>query len=136
MLTTRPPIDTPKTSFPSSITPAIYLDSRPPAGLRAVAQRVVCRGFRYRGSDRRARRRRSFQASFRSASAAYTAPMGRRRRSDRDPRLRRALVVAGVLEAGLKLAALIDLVRRPAQRVRGSKAWWAAAITVVNAAGA
>jgi hypothetical protein len=45
-------------------------------------------------------------------------------------------MLAGAVEAALKIAALIDLARRPARHVRGSKAAWAAAITVVNAAGA
>jgi hypothetical protein len=62
--------------------------------------------------------------------------MANRRSSDLDPRVRRALLVAGTVETGLKIAALIDLARRPAQRVRGSKAWWGVAIAVVNAAGA
>ena len=62
--------------------------------------------------------------------------MAKQRWSEMDPRLRRAIVLAGAVEAGLKSAALIDLARRPARHVRGSKAAWAAAITVVNAAGA
>jgi hypothetical protein len=62
--------------------------------------------------------------------------MDKRRWSDLDPRLRQALVLAGAVEAGLKIAALIDLARRPARHVRGSKARWAAAITVINAGGA
>ena len=45
-------------------------------------------------------------------------------------------MVAGAVEAGLKVAALIDLAQRPARDVRGPKARWAAAITLVNAAGA
>ena len=45
-------------------------------------------------------------------------------------------MVGGAVEAALKIAALIDLAQRPAPQVRGSKAAWAAAITVVNAAGA
>jgi hypothetical protein len=40
------------------------------------------------------------------------------------------------VEAGLKIAALIDLAQRPARGVRGSKVGWAVAITIVNAAGA
>ena len=44
-------------------------------------------------------------------------------------------MLAGTAEAGLKVAALIDLAQRPARQVRGSKVGWAAAITVVNAAG-
>jgi hypothetical protein len=67
---------------------------------------------------------------------AYIGAMDKRRWSDLDPRLRRAMLLAGAVEAGLKIAALIDLAQRPARRVRGSKAGWAAAITVVNAAGA
>jgi hypothetical protein len=59
-----------------------------------------------------------------------------RRWSDLSPRSRRFLVVAGSLEAMLKLAALIDLARRPAQQIRGSKPAWAVAIVLVNSAGA
>lgn len=62
--------------------------------------------------------------------------MAKQRWSDLNPRLRQALIFAGAVEAGLKIVALIDLVRRPARHVRGSKAAWAAAITLVNAAGA
>ena len=69
-------------------------------------------------------------------SGAYIAAMDKRRWSDLDPRLRRAMLLAGAVETGLKIAALIDLAQRPDRRVRGSKAGWAAAITVVNAAGA
>ncbi|MDA0171827.1 hypothetical protein OJ998_22195 [Solirubrobacter taibaiensis] len=53
-----------------------------------------------------------------------------------NPRVRQALLLAGAVEAGLKIAALIDLAQRPTRHVRGSKVAWAAAITVVNAAGA
>ena len=62
--------------------------------------------------------------------------MTRRRWSDLDPRLRQTLMLVGTVEAGLKIAALIDLARRPARHVRGSKGWWAVAITLVNSAGA
>jgi len=62
--------------------------------------------------------------------------MARQRWNDLNPSLRRGLVVAGVVEGALKIAALVDLVRRPAGQVRGSKPAWAAAITLVNAAGA
>ena len=41
-----------------------------------------------------------------------------------------------MIEGVLKIAALVDLVRRPARQVRGSKPVWAAAIALVNAAGA
>lgn len=62
--------------------------------------------------------------------------MPRKRWSELEPRQRRAIKVAAALEGLLKIAALIDLARRPARRVRGSKALWAAAIALVNAAGA
>ena len=45
-------------------------------------------------------------------------------------------MLGGAVEAGLKIAALIDLAQRPARDVRGSKPVWAAAIALVNAAGA
>jgi hypothetical protein len=62
--------------------------------------------------------------------------MARRRWSELDPRVRQAIMLAGAVEAGLKIAALIDLARRPRRQVRGSKAWWAAAVALVNSAGA
>ena len=62
--------------------------------------------------------------------------MARKRWSDLDPKRREAIKFAAAFELGLKVAALIDLVQRPARDVRGSKGWWAAAIAVVNSAGA
>ena len=56
--------------------------------------------------------------------------------SELEPRTRRLIVVAGVLEGLLKVVALVDLARRPASEVRGSKAAWAAAVTLINALGA
>ncbi len=53
-----------------------------------------------------------------------------------DPRLRQAIVIAGSVEAGLKIAALIDLAQRSNRDVRGSKPLWAIAITLVNSVGA
>jgi len=53
-----------------------------------------------------------------------------------DPRTRRLIVVAGAIEGALKIAALIDLVRRPSSQVRGSKARWAAAVMLINSLGA
>lgn len=46
--------------------------------------------------------------------------------SDLTPTQRRLVVVAGVAEAALTAAALVNLTRRPAQQVRGPKAVWAA----------
>jgi hypothetical protein len=55
--------------------------------------------------------------------------------NDLSPRTRRAIEVAGVIEGILKVLALIDLRRRPAAEVRGSKKSWALAIVVLNSAG-
>jgi hypothetical protein len=55
---------------------------------------------------------------------------------DLSPRTRGLLSVAAAVEAGLKIAALIDLKRRPAAQVRGPKWAWGLAITVANSAGA
>jgi hypothetical protein len=61
--------------------------------------------------------------------------MAGRRWSDLNPRTQQAIMLASGVEAGLKIAALIDLAQRPARHVRGSRARWAAAITLVNSAG-
>lgn len=52
------------------------------------------------------------------------------------PQWRRALIVCGAVDGALKLVALVDLARRPAADVRGSKAAWAVAISLVNSVGA
>ena len=56
--------------------------------------------------------------------------------SDLSPRARRVIVLVGVLEGVLKGAALVDLARRPASEVRGSKGRWALAVTLINSLGA
>ena len=60
----------------------------------------------------------------------------RRRWSDLSQRTRRLLIVAGVAEGCIKTAALIDIKRRPATEIRGSKWIWAVVIVVVNSLGA
>jgi hypothetical protein len=45
------------------------------------------------------------------------------------------LVIVGAIEGLLKIAALIDLARRPSNEIRGSKAWWAAAVSLINSLG-
>jgi hypothetical protein len=50
-------------------------------------------------------------------------------------RTRRMLIAAAAAEGILKIAALIDLKRRPAGQVRGPKWLWAAALAVVGSAG-
>ena len=59
-----------------------------------------------------------------------------KRWSDLSQRSRRVLVGAGVAEGILKIAALVDLKRRPAEQIRGSKWAWATAIVLVNSMGA
>jgi hypothetical protein len=60
----------------------------------------------------------------------------RRKWNDLSPRTRRLIVVASAIEGVLKIAALIDLARRHSKEVRGSKAGWAAAVTLINSLGA
>lgn len=50
------------------------------------------------------------------------------------PRTRRLLLAAAVAEAGLKAGALLDMRRRPASQIRGSKRAWSLAM-IVNSAG-
>jgi hypothetical protein len=65
----------------------------------------------------------------------YARGVAKRRWSDLSPRTQQAIVLVGGVEAGLKIAALIDLAQRPARQVHGSRARWAAVITLVNSAG-
>jgi hypothetical protein len=58
-----------------------------------------------------------------------------RRWSDLSPATRRLIVVAGTCEGALKVAALVDLRRRPADQVRGNKWAWATALVLVNGVG-
>ncbi|HJU01848.1 MAG TPA: hypothetical protein VJ966_11655 [Actinomycetes bacterium] len=58
-----------------------------------------------------------------------------RRWSDLSEGSRRLLAIAGVAEGILKLAALVDLKRRPADQVRGPKWLWATLLAVVGSAG-
>lgn len=63
--------------------------------------------------------------------------MARRRRwGDLSQRTRRLLIAGAAAEGLVKMAALVDIARRPAEGIRGSKAGWAAAVLVVNSAGA
>ena len=55
--------------------------------------------------------------------------------SDLSPRTRRLLSVVAVVEGILKLAALIDIKRRPASQIRGPKWLWATAVAVISSAG-
>ncbi|MCW2544981.1 MAG: hypothetical protein JWM40_2533 [Frankiales bacterium] len=55
---------------------------------------------------------------------------------DLPPRVRQGILLGAAAEGVAKLAALVDLVRRPASQVRGSKGRWAAALILVNSCGA
>jgi hypothetical protein len=56
------------------------------------------------------------------------------RRTDISPRTRWLLTAAAAAEAALKAAALLDIRRRPASQIRGSKRAWSLAM-IVNSAG-
>jgi hypothetical protein len=58
-----------------------------------------------------------------------------RRWSDLSPRTRRLIFVGATCEGLLKIAALVDLWRRPADQVRGSKWAWGAAVLLSNSLG-
>jgi Phospholipase_D-nuclease N-terminal len=55
--------------------------------------------------------------------------------SDLSERTRKLVIAAGVADVTLRVAALIDIKRRPASQIRGRKALWAAVVAVVNSAG-
>jgi hypothetical protein len=55
--------------------------------------------------------------------------------SDLSPGVKRLILVGGAVDGTLKVAALVDLARRPASEIRGSKVAWATAITVINSVG-
>jgi hypothetical protein len=55
--------------------------------------------------------------------------------SDLSERTRRLIIAAAVADGTLKIAALIDIKRRPASQIRGPKWVWATVVTIVNSAG-
>ena len=59
-----------------------------------------------------------------------------RRWSELSERTRRSIVLVAIVEGILKIAALVDLKRRPASEVRGRKWVWATVVTLANSAGA
>ncbi|MGI8682767.1 MAG: hypothetical protein ACR2JO_11710 [Mycobacteriales bacterium] len=61
--------------------------------------------------------------------------MAKKRWSDLTPGSRRLIMIGGAIEGVLKTAALVDLVHRPTEEVRGSKPLWAAAIVLINSVG-
>lgn len=61
--------------------------------------------------------------------------MAAKKWGDLSERSRRLIIAAAVAEAGLKTAALIDIKRRPASQLRGSKWIWAPAVVNINSFG-
>jgi hypothetical protein len=59
----------------------------------------------------------------------------RKQWSDLSGRTRGLLIAAGVVEGVLKVAALIDIKRRPASQIRGPKWLWAVVVAAVSSAG-
>ena len=59
----------------------------------------------------------------------------RRRWSDLSKRTRMLLITAAVADGALRVAALIDIERRPGSQIRGRKGMWAAAVALVSSAG-
>jgi hypothetical protein len=61
--------------------------------------------------------------------------MAAKRWSDLSERTRRLIIAAAVADGTLRIAALIDIKRRPASQIRGRKWAWATAVAIVNSAG-
>jgi hypothetical protein len=55
--------------------------------------------------------------------------------SDLSERNRRLLIAAAIADVTLRIAALVDIKRRPASQIRGKKWAWATAVAIVNSAG-
>jgi len=62
--------------------------------------------------------------------------MADRKWGDLSPRTRRLIIAAAVAEGILKVAALVDMARRPGDQIRGSKWVWAPTVLLVNSVGA
>lgn len=61
--------------------------------------------------------------------------MLKKRWKDLGPGTRRLILFGATFDGILKLVALVDLERRPASEVNGSKARWATAIVLLNSVG-
>jgi hypothetical protein len=59
----------------------------------------------------------------------------RKQWSDLSGRTRGLVIAAAVVDLLLKVAALVDLKRRPASQVRGPKWLWASVVAIVSSAG-
>ena len=58
-----------------------------------------------------------------------------RRWADLSDRERRWILFSSICDGVLKIAALVDIKRRPADQIRGSKTVWATAVVLVNSVG-
>jgi hypothetical protein len=58
-----------------------------------------------------------------------------KRWGDLSERNRKVIIAAAIGEAALKTAVLIDIRRRPASQIRGSKRIWIVAAVLLNSAG-
>jgi hypothetical protein len=74
------------------------------------------------------------QASRSSCQYAEGVVAGRKW-SDLSQRTRRLIIVGAAVETSLKVAALVDMKRRPASEIRGKKWMWVPALTILNSAG-
>jgi hypothetical protein len=61
--------------------------------------------------------------------------MPRRRWSDLNEGTRSLLITTAVADGALRIAALIDIKRRPASQIRSRERVWAAVVVLVNSAG-
>jgi hypothetical protein len=61
--------------------------------------------------------------------------MADRRWGDLSPRTRKVIIVGAVAEGILKVAALVDIARRPADQIRGPKWAWVPTVLLVNSFG-
>jgi hypothetical protein len=74
--------------------------------------------------------------AIRDPAGVWEDVMGARKKwSDLSDRTRKLLITAAVADGTLRVAALIDIKRRPASQIRGRKWMWATVVAVVNSAG-
>jgi len=59
----------------------------------------------------------------------------KRRWNDLSDKQRRLLAIIAAVDLALRVAALIDIRRRPASAIRGSKKAWASGVALANSAG-
>lgn len=131
-----------------SVTPPTTVTSRPPPRHRRVVvsleapdkpvvdQAQLVEFGRLRISDSfAAELTREAEHLARAPNAGQSCGVDKKRWSDLNPRVRQAVLLGGAFEAGLKIAALIDLSHRSRGDIRGSKTAWALALALVSSGG-